>query len=172
MTLHDAVRLIRCPANDGVPGTWYDLGAGSGTFTRALASLLAPGSVVRAVDTDARALATLDARSGEVTIVRVVSDFLTVPTSPAVDGVVMANALHFVRDHALLMRRLRRLTACAIVVEYEGRGASRWVPHPLPYATLTTLAHDAGFARVTRLGTYRSAFGGHMYSALLEGADT
>lgn len=170
MTLQDAVALIRCPANDGVRGTWYDFGAGSGTFTRALATLLPSGSVIHAVDSDARALATLDARIGDVTVVTVVADVMDVPTAPSVDGVVMANALHFVRDQAVLLRRLRTMSPCCIVVEYEERRPSRWVPYPMPLATLTALADTTGFTRVTRLGTYRSAFGGHMYSALLDGA--
>lgn len=170
MTLHDAVALIRCTATDGVRGTWYDLGAGDGTFTRALATLLTPGSEIRAVDIDARALAALDTHIGAVTVVTAVADVTTVPTSPSIDGVVMANALHFVRDQAAMLRRLRTLASCCIVVEYEERRPSRWVPYPVPLATLTALAHEAGFARVTRLGTYRSAFGGHMYAALLDGA--
>ena len=48
----DHVRLLR----DGVPhepGTWADLGAGSGAFTLALADLLPPGSLIYAVDKDA-----------------------------------------------------------------------------------------------------------------------
>jgi len=55
----DAVALIR----EAVPraaGTWADLGAGDGTFTRALARLLGLNSRIYAVDRDAQALAALE----------------------------------------------------------------------------------------------------------------
>lgn len=43
-------------------GAWADIGAGSGTFSRALAQLLGPDGAVLAVDTDERALADLRRR--------------------------------------------------------------------------------------------------------------
>jgi predicted RNA methylase len=75
----EAAELIR----RAVPrraGTWADLGAGDGTFTRALAQVLARGSRVYAVDRDARALATLRrwAAENDADVITVVADF-TVP---------------------------------------------------------------------------------------------
>jgi predicted RNA methylase len=54
----DAVALIR----DAIPqrgGTWADLGAGEGTFTRALVELLGSDSRIYAVDRDASAVAAI-----------------------------------------------------------------------------------------------------------------
>src|SRR5262245_12950400 len=58
--LRDAIALLR-PAVSATRGTWADLGAGTGTFTLALAELLGPGGRVFAVDRDGRALAQLRA---------------------------------------------------------------------------------------------------------------
>jgi SAM-dependent methyltransferase len=51
MTHHDAVALIDTPwLHSKTPLRWADLGCGSGTFTLALADLLAPGSSIEAID--------------------------------------------------------------------------------------------------------------------------
>jgi methylase of polypeptide subunit release factors len=55
--LRDAIEML---ADSGVgelgPTTWVDLGCGTGTFTLALADLLAPGCVIHAMDRDGSAL--------------------------------------------------------------------------------------------------------------------
>ncbi len=56
MQIEDAVALIRS-AVDGHNGLWADLGAGRGTFTRALARILSADSTIVAVDRDSDALA-------------------------------------------------------------------------------------------------------------------
>src|SRR5262245_4114906 len=55
----DAIALIR-GAVTRPGGLWADLGAGSGMFTRALATLVGPGGTVYAVDNDPGALRELD----------------------------------------------------------------------------------------------------------------
>jgi precorrin-6B methylase 2 len=64
MTLADRVALIRPgverPGGDPPRETWADLGAGSGAFTQALASLVGPGAVIYALDRDERALRSLE----------------------------------------------------------------------------------------------------------------
>ncbi len=166
MTIDEAASLIRCPAIEGVVATWCELGAGAGTFTVALAGLLAPGSHILAVDRDAAALASLPATHHGVSIERRAADFSAEVTLPVVDGVLMANALHFVRDHVAVLRRLRQVTAQMIVVEYSGRRPGPWVPYPVDLARLRDDARQAGFGTVTGIASRRSAFGGRMYSAL------
>src|SRR5919109_898496 len=97
----DHVRLLR----DGVPhepGTWADLGAGEGAFTLALADLLPPGSVIYAIDKDANALRELadSYRKRDPGIETRRADFPRELDLPPLDGVVMANSLHFVKDKA------------------------------------------------------------------------
>src|SRR6266487_4306815 len=75
MDSDDAVALLKA-AIPREPGVWADLGAGTGTFTRALASLL-PGGRVYAVDQNARSLSKLNnhRQRGTATIIPVVADF-------------------------------------------------------------------------------------------------
>src|SRR2546428_3107720 len=72
MDSDDAVALLKA-AVPREPGVWADLGAGTGTFTRALASLL-PGGRVYAVDQNARSLSKLNnhGQRGAATIIPVV----------------------------------------------------------------------------------------------------
>src|SRR3712207_757173 len=105
----EMVALIR----NGVPaggGTWADLGAGSGNFTRALAELLGPGSTIFAVDRNAWLITQLSAALARVpsqtTIVAKLGDFTGPLELPPLDGILMANALHFVRDQAGTLERV------------------------------------------------------------------
>ena len=168
MDASDAARLI-APAIPG-PGTWADLGAGGGTFTRALAGLLGPAGRVHAVDRDGRAMAGL--RGG--TIVTHVADFADADAWRALalaplDGILLANALHFVprdRQRAVLATLAESLAPDGrlVVVEYEGRSANRWVPYPVSLDALGALL-PAGWAGPARVGARRSASGGAMYAA-------
>jgi trans-aconitate methyltransferase len=57
MELQAAIDLIQNTfITTETPQIWADLGCGDGTFTTALASLLAPDSVIHAVDKNRRAL--------------------------------------------------------------------------------------------------------------------
>jgi hypothetical protein len=57
MKITEATALIRTPLIEWArPQSWCDLGSGSGTFTVALAQLLAPGSTIYAIDLDRRTL--------------------------------------------------------------------------------------------------------------------
>ena len=57
MKISKAAALIRTPLIEWArPQSWCDLGCGSGTFTTALAHLLAAASTIHAVDLDRRAL--------------------------------------------------------------------------------------------------------------------
>src|SRR5262245_13041022 len=90
----------------GVPaagGVWADLGAGTGNFTWALRELLGPQATIDALDRDRRAIerqraAMAQAAEPGATIVPMQADFTHRLELPALDGVLMANALHFVRD--------------------------------------------------------------------------
>src|SRR6202158_1592166 len=104
----DLVDLLR----GGVTGSgtrWADLGAGEGAFTLALADLLGPGAHITAVDRDERATRELGAEMGRrfpaTTIDVVTADFTRPLSLSDLDGVVMANSLHFVRDKAPVLER-------------------------------------------------------------------
>lgn len=157
-------------------GVWADLGAGSGTFTRALASLIGPDGTVYAVDRDAGSLRDLaQVRGGgktRATIKTIVGDFTEPLELPALDGVLLANALHYVAydDQATVMRRIAALAgprAPIVIVEYDRRSANRYVPYPITPTTLATVAAEAGLTPPTILATRPSQYSGTMYSAVV-----
>lgn len=173
----DAVTLIA----GAVPrdaGTWADVGAGEGTFTRALTERLGPNSRIYAVDRDARAVAALQrwAAKDASNVIPVAADFrgpfdLPGLVEPGLDGMLLANTLHFVLDADVVLRRLAtwvRPGGRIVVVEYDRRAASRWVPYPVPPARLTVLAAFAGLSGPVITATRRSAFGGTLYVAATE----
>ena len=174
MRVDDAAALIR-PAVARPGGVWADLGAGAGTFSRALAALLGAGGTVYAVDRDRRALATLgtgsDVAAGTATLVPVVADFTAPLALPALDGALLANALHFVADAdqpAVLGRvaALLRPGGALVLVEYDRRAASRWVPYPVSHARFAALAATAGLSEPVLIGERPSAYGGVLYAAV------
>jgi ubiquinone/menaquinone biosynthesis C-methylase UbiE len=176
MDHHDHVRLIREGVVGSVVGdgaTWADLGAGSGAFSLALADLLGPVGTIHAVDRDAGALAELGdamrARFPATTLHRLVGDFVRPLELPPLDGVVMANSLHFVRHKGpvlALVRGYLRPAGRLVLVEYDADHGNPWVPHPLSYPSWERLAASAGFTGTRRLARVPSRFLGSIYSAL------
>jgi len=101
------------------------------------------------------------------------SDFATTPLMlEDVDGILMANSLHYVPDDdqsPLLARLADTLSehGMLLVVEYDNRPRSRWVPYPIAFERLADVAHHAGLNSPELIGRRESAFGGTMYAALI-----
>ncbi len=172
MEHRDHVRLLR----EGVLGggkTWADFGSGEGAFTLALADLLGPTGSVYTVDRDSRALR-VQARAlheafPNVTVAPLLADFTTPLELPLLDGIVMANSLHFERDKLALLRLVRgylRPAGRLVLVEYDTDQGNPWVPFPLSFRSWATLAAEAGFRDTQRLASVPSRFLGSIYSAL------
>jgi trans-aconitate methyltransferase len=162
MKTADARALIaHTSLGQGGPQTWADLGCGRGTFTVALASLLREGGTIHAVDTDRGALAALPGTSHGVTIVPHVADFATDGwPRQKLDGVLIANALHYVRNQdaflAALVADLREPRL--LLVEYDTDRGNPWVPYPISRQAATRRLADAGFSTVIDLGKRASVF--------------
>jgi ubiquinone/menaquinone biosynthesis C-methylase UbiE len=159
----DAVRLLSSPELESrEPQTWADLGCGDGVFTRALASLLGSGSTIHAMDLDAEALRALPAEEHGVLIRRWTGDVTEMPWPfGTVDGQLLANVLHFLRDQRAFLRGCREQLAPnghLLIIEYDTDRANPWVPYPVPLRALTNLCIDAGFARVVALGSRPSIY--------------
>ncbi|HKW12357.1 MAG TPA: class I SAM-dependent methyltransferase, partial [Gemmatimonadaceae bacterium] len=173
MDSRDAAKLIAHGVHSGE--RWADLGAGTGTFTIALARLTGSLGVIYAVDRDASAVRTLEAlathpEDGAAPIVVRRGDLTEPLDVPPLDGVLLANALHFVdaRVQADVLRHIAVRLASAgriVVVEYENRSPSRWVPFPISLSRLTDLAREAKLGVPEAIGWRRSTFGGSMYAA-------
>jgi SAM-dependent methyltransferase len=166
------------PAVPAGPGTWADLGAGEGTFTRALAALLGAGGRVVAVDSDAAAVAALERLAREeglgARIIPVRADLLRLPDLPelagGVDGVLFGSVLHFLEDAGAALRGaagLLRPGGRIVVIEYDGAPASPWVPYPLPADRLPVLAAAAGLGHPEVVARRPSRYRGVLYCAVL-----
>ncbi|MGH7488591.1 MAG: class I SAM-dependent methyltransferase, partial [bacterium] len=177
VNIREAVELI----GDAIPrrgGTWADLGAGDGTFTRALVELLGPEDLIYAVDRNHRAVAALKrwADAEAVRVTPVLADFSKPFDLPGLgqgmlDGMLFANSLHFARNADLVLARLvtqLRPGGRVVIVEYDGRRPSPWVPHPISSARLPALAASAGLSAPVIIATRPSAFGGTLYAAMAE----
>lgn len=167
---HDeAVELIRPAVPPG--GVWADLGAGTGTFTRALGDLLGAGGTVYAVDRSDRKVHTLrelDLPGGADLHVRR-GDFNEPLDLPTLDGVLMANALHFSASQATTLKRVADLLgggARMLLVEYDRKRGNRWVPHPVPPERFRELAREIGLSTPVEVGSRRSAYHRRMYAAV------
>src|SRR6185436_19653309 len=101
---------------------YVDVGAGSGMFTHALASLLGGGKIL-AIDKDERALKQIPSQIGAVQIETLAADFMSYNFEDLnADGILMANALHFVSDKAEFLLKVRKglkTGGVLVVVEYE-----------------------------------------------------
>jgi ubiquinone/menaquinone biosynthesis C-methylase UbiE len=168
----DHVRLIR----DGVSGggsRWADLGSGEGAFTLALADLLGPEGTIHSVDRDRGALEVQVRRVRDafpaVALTPIVADFTAPLDLPPLDGIVMANSLHFVRDKGpvlALAHGYLRPDGRLVLVEYGADRGNPYVPYPLSFASWASVAADAGFRETRQLAAVPSRFLGSIYSAL------
>jgi SAM-dependent methyltransferase len=175
MEHQDHVRLLR----DGIPGpggVWADFGSGRGAFTLALADLLGPTAVIYSVDRDRRALrdqeAAMRARFPATTVHYLTADYREPLALPPLDGAVLANTLHFHRDKAPVLARIRgylRPGGRLLLVEYNTDRGNPWVPYPLSYPSWERLAMEAGLVGTRLLATRLSRFMGEIYAALSEG---
>ena len=156
-------------------GVWADLGSGSGAFTLALADLLGSDGEIYSVDRDAGALReqerALRARFPAVRVHYVTADYTRPLSLPPLDGIVMANSLHFLRDKETVLRSLKsylRPGGRFILVEYDTDHGNMWVPHPLAFASWQATARHAGFADTKLIATVPSRFLGRIYGAVSE----
>jgi SAM-dependent methyltransferase len=172
MTDAEALALLRAavPAADGE--SWADLGAGKGTFTRALAALVGAEGRVYAVDSDRRALDALrraGAPAGGAAVTVLHGDVTRPLGLPPLDGALMANVLHFVADAGEVVARVvsqLRPGGRLVLIEYEGRRPGPWVPYPVSVARFGELAADAGLTAPEVAARRPSAYGGELYVAV------
>ena len=175
----DHVALIRAGVEGGGSPRlrWLELGAGRGAFTLALAELLGPGGGIDAVDRDGgdlrRLAEELNARFPATRLRTIQADF-EAPLDPpgvAYDGLLAANALHFVEDPAAVLRALLpslRPAARVIVVEYDADVGNQWGPFPFSSGRWEEIAAAVGLEDTRRIGRIPSRFLGAIYAAASE----
>src|SRR3954454_22693369 len=107
-------------------GVWVDFGAGSGAFTLALRDLAGPAVELIAVDRDQSSLRSLRSameRQFPGTSLRLINaDFRQALSLPPLDGIIAANAVHYVADQVALLRQWRsylKPDGRLVIVEYD-----------------------------------------------------
>lgn len=177
MNHNDHIFLLR----KGIPekgGTWADLGSGSGAFTLALADLIGPQGQIYSIDKDRGRLSeqqrAMQASFPAVKVDYLAADFTQKLDLPALDGIVMANSLHYVRNKEPMLQRIRSYLKPGgrlLVVEYDTDRGNMWVPYPFSYPTWEKMARQNGFVETQLLASVPSRYFGGMYSAMsLRGA--
>ncbi len=173
MKLSEAIHLIQ--TNELIsdrPQTWADLGCGSGLFTRALAGLLPPKSSIYAIDKD---ISSLNAESipDHIRVLKRKADFETrMINLENLDGIMMANSLHFIRDKKSFLETTKmyfRRDPVFLIVEYDTDIANRWVPFPISFLLLKQLFLDSGLQSVQRISEKPSLYQtGKLYSSIIK----
>lgn len=172
MNHHDHVNLLR-GAELTPGGTWADLGAGTGAFTLALRELVGPEAVIYAVDRDLGSLTELkrgyERRFGEASSLQILQvDFHALLGLPPLDGVLMANSLHFFKDKAAVLSQVRGLLkpgGMLLLVEYNVDKGNPWVPYPLSFSSFKSVATAVGFEEPRLVSTHPSSFLREIYAA-------
>lgn len=179
MNHRDHVNLLR-GAITQPGGQWADFGSGGGAFTLALRELVGADAEIFSIDQDAGRLREQEHAFHEqfpetqfpksnIHFLR--ADFTRELNLPPLDGIVMANALHYFRNKEAVLKHTRgflKPRGVFILVEYNEDVGNIWVPHPLSFETFRQLAPRAGFREPRLLATVPSRFLREFYSALAE----
>lgn len=151
------------------PGVWLDLGAGSGTFSMALAELLPSGSTIYAVDKNKNVLSISNAKSNNK-IIPFQADFSDLPKLPELDGILMANALHYIKLPVPFLQNLLKSLhpkGSFVLIEYEMTRGNPWVPYPVTFQQWQLISSKVGLSVPKlfneRISLYRR---GTMYAAV------
>lgn len=168
MRLSEAIALIDNPLLREVTTSagavrWADLGCGNGLFTEALAHFLSRGSTIYGIDL--RPSLYSDVVNG-VVLVPLSGDFVEMPLPAGLDGILMANSLHYVKDKEDFLKKIAGRPL--VIIEYDtDRPVERWVPYPVSHASLRDLLLASGWSKVERLGETSSVYGhANIYAAL------
>lgn len=169
MTHNEAMALIRSAVTPGE--AWAELGAGHGTFTMALGELAGPAGSVWASDRDAAAVRALEqlVLPGNAELRVAQCDFTRSLDIPPVDGVLMANALHFARDQESVLRQLVDQLPPGgklLLVEYDRSRGTPWVPYPVPPGRFRELVAEVGLDEPQEIGRRASRYHRAMYAAV------
>jgi SAM-dependent methyltransferase len=174
MQRREAIDMLAGSAVEALgPTTWADLGSGDGTFTLALAAVVAPGSIVHAMDVDRSVLRAIPSAYEGARITTHHGDFMRQPWPFAdLDGILMANSLHYVEDQAAFIRACEshmKPRRHFLIVEYDTQQPSRWVPYPVSRTRVAALFERAGYRSIrvlrSRPSIYRRA---PLYAAAIE----
>ena len=161
MELQRAIKMIQTAIPSEV-GQWADLGAGTGLFTLALDQLLPEGSKVFAVDKSPHALYKLP-KLHQVQLEIVDANFERILPLPQMDGIIMANALHYVQNKPQILAQILghlRPQGRFILIEYDIKTpVSTWIPYPIDFEAFHALAPKVGLSTPELIDRVPSIYG-------------
>lgn len=171
MQLQEALALINNNHIGQQTGQqWADLGCGDGLFTKALARQLPDDSTIYAIDQKTPSVQTT---SPGIQIENLRADFVKDPLNlPLLDGILMANAFHYVKDKAAFAQKLKSYCKpdhLLLLVEYDtDQPVPTWVPYPISFGSLKKFYTEVGYRTIEKLGERPSVYGrANMYAAII-----
>lgn len=168
MKLAEAIQLIgQVGHSNNTQQIWADLGCGEGLFSRALLEVLPDGSIIHAVDLSGRVFE----KYSEAIIFHQANFEKDELDIPIVDGILLANSLHYVKDQLACIKRLKKYlntNGKFILIEYNTDRANRWVPFPVSFIRAKQIFSAAGFGSIRKIGEHPSVFRKEeIYSAVI-----
>ena len=156
MTIPGAIQLISSNRIDSSnPQQWADIGCGDGIFSKALLRLLPQDSSIYAIDKRPASF-----REEQIKFIQ--QDFENDPLSlPPLDGLIMANALHFVKDKLNFLQNIRKYLlpgGIFILVEYDTDIANSFVPYPISFHSAATLFKQFDFELFEKINEHPSIY--------------
>lgn len=156
------------------PGTvWADFGSGEGAFTLALREIAGSESEIYSIDKDAKILEkqkrNFDMQFSGSNIHFMAKNFTDEIELPELDGIIMANSLHYVRDKKALINKLLSFLKKGgqfILIEYNVDKGNFWVPFPISFTSFQKLAEATELSKPELLHKVSSSFLKEIYSAL------
>lgn len=178
MDHNDHVNLLR-PANLSQGGVYADFGAGNGAFTLALRELVGPDATIHAVDNQRASLRELESNhlarfNTTRNLILLKDDFSLDLSLPPLNGILMANSLHFFKDKERILRHVRgylKPNAALLIVEYNVDVGNMWVPYPISFNVCRVLVKRTGFTEPKLLAKVPSSFLNEFYSAVAYRSD-
>ena len=170
MTHQEALSFIQDGINPG-PFFWADLGAGDGVFSKAIANLIGSAGKVFAVDQSSK-VHNIQVSETWADIHPIQQDFTKALELPLLDGIIMANSLHYVFKKTSFLRQILPLlkpSGRLIFIEYDTNIPNPWVPYPLSFSSLTKICAQLHLQSPLEIGRRASRYGqAEMYAAIVQ----
>lgn len=153
-------------------GRWADFGSGDGAFTLALRDLAGPDVEIYSIDQDNTRLAAQEMEFTkhfpDTKITFLHEDFTKPLHLLPLEGIIMANSLHYVKQQTNFLPNLQTYLKPGgklVLVEYNIDTPNPWVPYPLSFKTFEHLTKTSNFIQIKLLKKIPSSYWEEMYCA-------
>jgi len=152
-------------------GIWADFGSGWGAFSLALRDLGGEEIVIYSIDKNESSLNEQKINfknkflSSKIFFIK--DDFTKPISLPKLDGILMANSLHYVKEQTEFLKFIKRYlkpNGIISIVEYNTDISNIWLPYPLSYNKFLSLA-NSNYINSELLASLPQEFGGEIYCA-------